>query len=115
MNGLYRDCDIYPLDGDNTCIGRDLIFYFHQKANILGKTKDELEECSFLPITNAFNQLRFGGCDRGIYGATLAEILQDMLLGLCEYIDEGMALVFAAFTIYLTYHVVVGIHQDSRR
>ena len=43
------------LDGDNTFIERDLICSFYQQANILGKTKDELECYSFLPIANDFN------------------------------------------------------------
>ena len=80
MNSLYRDCDIHPLDGDNTCIGRCLICSFHQKLNNIGKTKDELEDYSFLPITNTCNQLNFGECDRGIYGATPTEILHFVLM-----------------------------------
>ena len=32
MNGLCRDCDIHPLDGDTTRIGHDLTCSFHQKG-----------------------------------------------------------------------------------
>ena len=35
MNSICRDCDIIPSDGDNTCIGRELIYYFHEKADII--------------------------------------------------------------------------------
>ena len=115
MNSLCRDCDIHPLDGDNTYIGRDLIYYFHQNANIIGKTKDEFEEYSPLLITNTFSQLSFGGCDRVIYGATHAEILHAVIMGLCEYISEAMELAFTASAMDLISHVVVGINQDHRR
>ena len=50
------------------------------------RTIDELEEYSFLPITNDFNQLSFGGFDREMYGTTTPEIINAALLGLCEYI-----------------------------
>ena len=40
MNGLCRDCDIHPLDGDNICTGYNLIRSFRQIANIIGKTTD---------------------------------------------------------------------------
>ena len=64
MNGLCRDCDCDSIrsDGDNTWIGRQLICSFHQKYNITGKTKDELEEYSSLPIMNVLNQLSFMWC-----------------------------------------------------
>ena len=107
MNDLWRDCDIHPLDGDNTCIGRDLICSFYQRTNIIGKTKDEFEEYSPLLITNAFSQLSFGGCDRELYGATPAEILYTVLLSLWEYIAKGMALTFTAFAMDLISHVVL--------
>ena len=53
------------------------------------KTEEELNEYSFLPISNSFHKLSFGGCRRNIYGATPAEVLHAVLLGLCDYIAEG--------------------------
>ena len=82
MNGLCCDCDIHPLDGDNICIGRDLICSFPQKTIITGKATDEHEHYSYLIITNAFNQLNFGRCNRGMYSATPTEILHTVLLHL---------------------------------
>ena len=112
MNGLCHDREIHPLDGDNTCIGRDFLCSFHQKANIIGKTTDEFEDYVFISITNNVNQLSVGGCDGGIYGA---EILHVVLLGLCKYIAEGIELTFTVSAMDLIYYVVVGIHQDSCR
>ena len=79
---MCRDCDIHPLDSDNTCIGHDLVYVIHQQANTVDMIKDEFEEYSFLPTTNAFNQQSFGGCDRGIHDATPAELLHAMLLSM---------------------------------
>ena len=70
MNGQCRYCNIILSDGDNTCIGRELICSFRKTVNIIGKSKDELYQFSFLPITNDFINISFGGCDRGIYDAT---------------------------------------------
>ena len=56
----------------------------------MGKTKDELDEYSFLPIKNGFRDLSFGGCSRNTYGSNPAEILNAVLLELCEYIAEEM-------------------------
>ena len=55
MNSLCRDCDINSLDGDNICIGRDVMFSFYQNANVIGENKDEIIDYSFLTITNKFN------------------------------------------------------------
>ena len=115
MNGLCRDCDIKPDDGDNTCIGQELICSYHVKDMFVGKTKEELNEYSFLPINNCFHQLSFGGCDRNIYGATPAEVLHAVLLGLCDYIADGMELTFTPGSMDLISNVVVGIYEDSRR
>ena len=114
MNDVYRDCDIKTLDGDITWIGRALLFYFHKKDNSVGKIKYEFEEYSFLIIKSCFNGLRFGGCKRGIYCATPAEILHAVLLRLCDYIAECMELTFTNSAMDLISHDIVRI-QDSRR
>ena len=43
-----------------------------------------------------------------------AENLHAILLGLCEYISEGLELTFNTSTIDIISHVVVGIYEDSR-
>ena len=90
-----------------------MIYSFHQNANIIGKSIDKLEHYSLLPIKNDFNQLTFGGYNRGFYGTTPAEILRAVLIGLCKYISEDMELTFTSFAMDLISHVVVSIHQDS--
>ena len=55
------------------------------------------------------------GVKRNIYGATPAELLHAVLLGLCEYISEGMDMLFTKSAIDLVSSVVVGIYNDSRR
>ena len=85
------------------CIG----LFFNHEDNSFGKTIDELEEYSFLPINNCFDDLTFRGCAWGIYGAISAEILYAILLGLSEYVAEGMELIFTSSGIYLISHVVI--------
>ena len=41
-----------------------------------------------------FHGISFSGCERNVYGATPAEILHAVLLGLCEYIANAMELIF---------------------
>ena len=94
MGGLCRDCNIPPADGDDVCIDRPLKCKFIRKQDIIGKDKDELDKMSFIPINNCFHHLSFGGCDRNIYGGTLAEMLHAVLLGLCDYISEGLEILF---------------------
>ena len=115
MKGLCRDCDISPEDGDDVCIEKDLICSFHSIDTIVGHSKEELDKYSFLPIRNCFTDLSFGGCSRNIYGATPAEILHAILLGLCEYISESMELTFTDSSIYIISKTVVGIYENSRR
>ena len=62
INGLYRDYDTIPSDDDTTCVEREHICVSHKRANIIGKTKDELDNYSFVPINNDFNHLSCGGC-----------------------------------------------------
>ena len=56
-----------------------------------------------------------GGCNRNIYGATPAEILHAVLLGLYEYISEAIDLIFTPACIDMISEVVVGIYKDSKR
>ena len=90
MNGLYRDCTINPNEGDDTCINSNLKCRFITTKYINGKSKEELDLLSFLPIKNCFSDMSFGGCDRNIYGATPPKILHTILLGLCEYISREL-------------------------
>ena len=115
MKGLCRDCNIAPNDGDNVCMNKELMCNFHSIDTIVGCSKTELDKYSFLPIHNCFTDLSFGGCPRNIYGATPAEILHSILLGLCEYIAESMELIFTDSSMYLISKTVVGIYENSRR
>ena len=83
--------------------------------DIFGKNNDEIKRYSFLPIKNCFHDISFGGCKRNIYGATLAELLHDVLLGLCEYIVEGRDMLFTKASIDLISNMVIGIYNYSRR
>ena len=40
MNGIFRDCDNSPKDGDYLCIGTPLKCKFHTKETIVGKTEE---------------------------------------------------------------------------
>ena len=115
MNGLCRDCNIQPMYADDTCIGKELRCKFITLDDVKGKDEKELERYSFLPIKNCFHDLSFGGCNRNIYGATPAELLHAVLLGLCEYIAEGMDLLFTKSATDLVSSVVIGIYNDCRR
>ena len=115
MKGLCRDCDVTPKDGDDTCIDRPLLCKFLTKNDVVGKSKDELNDYSFLPIKNCFHGISFGGCERNVYGATPAEILHAVLLGLCEYIADAMELIFTDGSFDLISQTVVGIYNESRR
>ena len=115
MNGLCRDCNIQPMFGDDTCIGRELRCQFITIDDVKGKDENKLESYSFLPIKNCFHNISFGGCNRNIYGATPAELLHAVLLGLCEYIVEGMDLLFTKSAIDLVSSVVIGIYNNSNR
>ncbi len=48
MNGLCRDCNIHPSEGDNTCINEPLLCRYITKGDIEGKTKDELDAFHFI-------------------------------------------------------------------
>ena len=115
MNGLCRDCDINPLDGDNTFIGRELIWNYIANKDLVGKIKDELDEHVFLPIQNCFSNLGFEGCPHKNYGDTPAEILHTVLLCMCEYISKGMELVFTVHEMDIMSHVIVRMYEDSQR
>ena len=41
-------------------------------------------------INNFFTHISFGGCPHGVYGAIPDEIVHTTLLGLLEYIVDGM-------------------------
>lgn len=111
--GVVHDANIIPviqfIIGD--CKGNDL----HSKSTIEGKSKDELDDISFLHIRNAFSNLSFGGCERNIWGATPAEILHALQLGLCEYIAEAMDNIFTATAMDVISRTLVGIISEGRR
>ena len=50
-----------------------------------------------------------------MYGATPAEILHTVLLGLCEYIADAMGLVFTDGAFDHISQTFPGIYNDSRR
>ncbi len=52
---------------------------------------------------------------RGIYGATPAEILHAVQLGLCEYLADAIDLMFTKTSVDIISSVVAGIYRDSRR
>ena len=115
MKGLYHNYNIIPDYGDNTCIDDPLLFQYVTKYDVEGKIKEELDNISFIPIHNCFSELSFGGDNIGIYGGTPAEILYAVLLGLCDYIEEVIELMFTQISIVQISHIVAGIYKDSRR
>ena len=46
---------------------------------------------------------------------TPAELLHAVLLGLCEYIAEGMDMLFTKTSMDMFSSVIVGIYNDARR
>ena len=115
MKGLCRDCNIAPKDGDKISSRRALPCKFHSIDTIVGRSKAELDKYSFLPIRNCFTNISFGGCRRNIYGATPAEILHAVLLGLCQYITDSMELIFTESSMYLISNTAIKIYEISRR
>ena len=115
MKGLCRDCDISPNDGDDLCIGTPLKCKVHTKETIVGKTEEELDQFSFFSMNNCFTQMSFGDCERSIYGGTPAEILHAVLLGLCDYIAEGIKLTFTESSISEISTTTAGTCKDSLR
>ena len=115
MKGLCRDCNISPKDGDKISSRRALPCKFHSIDTIVGRSKAELDKYSFLPIRNCFTNISFGGCRRNIYGATPAEILHAVLLGLCQYITDSMELIFTESSMYLISNTAIKIYEISRR
>ena len=73
--------------------------------NVVGKTKKQIDEYSCVPINNCFINIGFGGCERNVYGATPAEIIHAVLLGLCEYIADGMEMVFTTSDIRYGFNI----------
>ena len=92
-----------------------LALYVNHKYNTIGKTKDEIEEYSFLLINNLFNDLSFGRRTKDIYDATPAKIWNAILLGLYNYICKWVELTFTDSAIDLIIHVVVGTYQSFHR
>ena len=115
MASMCRDCDVRPDDADDPCIGKELNCSFLNKRKIEGKSKEELDQFSYLYIENAFSRLSFGGCNRGIYGATPAEILHAIQLGLCEYVAESLDVFFTNSVLDIISYTVVGIFHNSHR
>ena len=115
MGGLCRDCNVSPRNGDDVCMDTQLHCRFRQLSDVIDKNKEELSAMSLLPIDNCFFHLSFGGCSRNIYGATPPEILHVFELGLCDYIAEGMDLIFTQNSIGIISNTVVGIVSTSSR
>ena len=115
MKGLCRDCDISPNLGDDVCLDQELKCSFLNMNSVTNKSKLELEQLSLLPIKNCFHKLPFGGCKRNIYGGTPAELLHQVLLGLCEYIADSFNLIFTNIPQDLFSLTTSGIVQNSKR
>ena len=109
MSGLCHDHNIKSLGGENTCIGHALIFILIKKTVFLERHQmDEKSIHSYL-IKNQQPKL-WRVCKR----ANLAETLHVVSLGINDYIAESVELIFTPPTLYLIYHVVIGVYQDSR-
>ena len=115
MKGLCRDCNIKPQDGDDPCLDKELLCSFLKKTDIEGKSKAEVEAHSYLYIRNAFSKMSIGGCERGIFGATPAEILHAIQLGMCEYVAESLDVLFTNASLDIISYTVVGIYHNSHR
>ena len=102
------------MDNDNTYIGLHLKYKYINVSDIAGQPDDHIEQYSFLQVDNYFTPMSFGGCPREIYGGTLAETSHAALLGLCQYVAEGMELILAQSILDQISYVVVGIYNDSR-
>ena len=57
MNGLCRDCDISPYDGDDLCIGSQLKCKFHTKESIAEGNAEKLESYSIFNYVIAFQNV----------------------------------------------------------
>jgi hypothetical protein len=115
MGGLCRDCNVSPMDGDNPCVGHPLRCSFHKMEDIIALTPEQKKSLSFLPIKNCFYDLSFGGCARNIFGATPAEILHAIQLGLCNYIAESMEVFFTNSCMDAINNTIAGIVLTSKR
>ena len=115
MKGLCRDCDVSPENGDDPCNDVSLKCNFITKRNIEGKSREELNQYSFLNIKNCFSELSFGGCERGIYGGTPAEILHALQLGMCVYVAESLEKLFTKSSLDLISNTVIGIVEQAHR
>ena len=115
MKGLCRDCNIEPQEGDETCLDTELLCSFIKKSDIEGKSKEETEALSYMNLHNAFSKMSIGGCDRGIFGATPAEILHAIQLGMCEYVAESLDVLFTDASLDIISYTVVGIYHNSHR
>ena len=86
-----------------------------KKSDVEGQSKVELDKISYLKIDNCFSKQCFGGCNRGIHGATPSEILHSIQLGLCEYVADSLNYTFTQSALDIISNTVVGIFQDSYR
>ena len=79
---LCRSCDVRYENGDV----HDHVCQYHKMAEMIMKTKDELDEISYYNIPNPFYKyLSFGGDENGIFGCTPNEVLHQFDQGLCDY------------------------------
>jgi hypothetical protein len=115
MKGLCRDCDISPMEGDDTAIGTPLKCNWHTIETIHNKSAEEKADLSFLPIRNAFVELPFGGCLRSIWGATPLEVLHAIELGLCEYVYDCLEMKFTRKSIAFISMTIAGIVRNGKR
>lgn len=115
MKGLCRDCNISPHCAHDIFLDRPLLCDFYKKSDFTNTSKELLLQKSFLPIKNCFNELSFGACDRGIYGATPAEILHAIQLGLCEYCADAMDFFFTKSSMDIISHATCSIVSSGSR
>jgi hypothetical protein len=118
MGGFCRDCDISPQNTDDPCTDVNGLKCSWIDLNIINTTNDDdlKNNLSFYPIKrNCFHYLPMGDNIRNIYGSTPVEILHSILLGLCEYISDGITSKFSNDAMTVINYTIIGIVKNNSR